>query len=132
MNMTDGQIALTPPHVPDINLCRRCGRNLTDPARIRAGIGYCCLKREEEEGMKNDAVIAEWVCSNAMGDTIDGKPLIVPYSTDANLWFGQDGILKKAKQAFGSRWIIAALKMDWEQGPHLWANTLAGMIEEGL
>ena len=129
MDHVDGQIALTK-DVPDIHLCRRCGRKLTSAKRIKAGIGYCCAKNEEDDGMKNDAVIEQWVCSNAMGDTLDGEPLIVPYSTDANLWFGPDGLLTHAAKAFGSTWIIASLRMSWEQGPRLWADTLAKMIEE--
>ena len=110
MNHVDGQIALTK-DVPDIHLCRRCGRKLTSAKRIKAGIGYCCAQNEADEGMKNDAVIAEWQGS---------CPMNPPFSTDANLWFGENGLLRAATRAFGSTWIIASLRMQWEMGPHLW------------
>ena len=174
----DGQIALTK-DVPDIHLCRRCGRKLTDPKRIAIGIGYCCAKNEEDDGIKNDAVIAEWagwlppsnpdfikteglmfhsgIDGGEWYDTKLDRDLgngnrtpaaevhsqigwtspagsmtsnLPPFSTDANLWFGPDGLLSHAVKAFGSTWIIASLRMNWEMGPHHWADTLAKMIEE--
>jgi len=123
MDHVDGQIALTK-DVPDIHLCRRCGRKLTSAKRIKAGIGYCCAKNEEDDGMKNDAVIADWLGLLGMGHEE------LHWSADANPWFGPDGLLAHAVNAFGSSWIIASLRMNWEMGPHLWANTLAKMIEE--
>ena len=123
MDHVDGQIALTK-NVPDIHLCRRCGRKLTSAKRIKAGIGYCCAQKEADEGMKNDAVIADWLGLLGMGHEE------LHWSADANLWFGPDGLLRAATRGFGSTWIIASLRMDWEIGPHLWADTLAKMIEE--
>jgi len=125
MNHVDGQIALTK-DVPDIHLCRRCGRKLTSAKRIKAGIGYCCAKNEEDDGMKNDAVIAWW--PGYIHAHIEG--VFPPFSTDANLWFGPDGLLAHAVNAFGSTWIIASLRMNWEMGPRLWADTLAKIIGE--
>jgi len=128
MDHVDGQTALTK-DVPDIHLCRRCGRKLTSAKRIKAGIGYCCAKNEEDDGMKNDLVIEHWVCWD-VPDMETGEEVCLPYSTDANLWFGQEGLIRAATRAFGSSWIIASLRMNWEMGPHLWADTLAKMIEE--
>ena len=130
MNHVDGQIALTK-DVPDIHLCRRCGRKLTSAKRIKAGIGYCCAQNEADEGMKNDAVIHAWQGLGDVRDAVTGLPIYLPYSTDANLWFGPDGLLTHAAKAFGSTWIIASLRMNWEMGPRLGADTLAKMIEEG-
>ena len=128
MDHVDGQIALTK-NVPDIHLCRRCGRKLTSAKRIKAGIGYCCAKNEEDDGMKNDMVIEMWLEKVPVNDAFTGNRMAFPYSTDANPWFGENGLLRAATRAFGSTWIIASLRMNWEMGPHLWADTLAKMIE---
>ena len=80
--------------------------------------------------MKNDAVIHAWQGLGDVRDAVTGLPIYLPYSTDANLWFGPDGLLTHAAKAFGSTWTIASLRMNWEMGPRLWADTLAKMIEE--
>ena len=130
-------------NMTDIHRCRRCKRPLKDEARIRDGIGYSCAKEEAREGMKNDIVIAEWLgwiqveCEDDDGgvhlewQSPSSIANVLPrFSLNANLWFGPDGLLKKAGTTFWSTWVIASLRMDWEQGPRLWAKTLAEMIQD--
>lgn len=81
--------------------CRKCGRTLTDPDAIRAGIGACCAARmnrgaalgeakEDRESM--DAVdgvdamdaLPEWV-TNGDGETVAVPPHFAPVVAIANI-----------------------------------------------
>jgi hypothetical protein len=71
--------------------CRKCGRTLTDPDAIRAGIGPCCAARMARDGVlgeaKAEAVQAEdrplpaWVTD---GETVAVPPDFAPVVAIAN------------------------------------------------
>lgn len=68
--------------------CRKCGRPLTDPDAIRAGIGACCAARmnraaalgEAKEDAVEDRPLPEWVD----GETVAIPPHFAPVVARAN------------------------------------------------